>query len=439
MQRIFKYSNLFIFTSCFLLLLIFPKRVQAQVVLFQDDFNDGDVHDWVVIRNGCSPSTWALRNIGSPEVPNFQYGIVINGRCITETIPSSLSIPVDISYSFEVDLAVTDNVSDRNFVFKYKDPNNWYDVHIYGQMIHIQKVIDGIDRSSTLLNSGTTYSFQAGQTYHFKVEVLADEINLHINNFLIISADDPGPYLPNFSAGLQASGGGDPSSEVWFDNVLVSSINPAEPSLPPFPTPSLTPSPIPTSIPVDKVVFIPGFGGSWNTKALLSCAFDSDPNHWSLAPYAEDIYTPLLNTLTDSGWSILPFYYDWRQLPSQNASVLAEKIESETSANERVNIVGHSMGGLIASDYLISDRGQKINSLLAIGSPLRGAVQAYPAWSGGDIWKDNFLGKIATTLYLKRCGGKIFSNNRVLIHEKIPSIQNLLPVLTGQIPILFLL
>ena len=43
------------------------------------------------------------------------------------------------------------------------------------------------------------------------------------------------------------------------------------------------------------------------------------------------------------------------------------------------------------------------------------------------MWNDNFIEKIALTLYLKHCGG-IKSNDRETIQKKVPSLQDLLPI-----------
>ena len=193
----------------------------------------------------------------------------------------------------------------------------------------------------------------------------------------------------------------------------------------PTPIPTQTPSPTPN--PVSKVFFAPGFGGSWNTDALINCKPDNYSDGWILAPYAKEIYEPILETLTTYGWDTKPFYYDWRKNVWDNANLLANFISTNTSTGEKVALIGHSMGGLVAVDYVTNNNGDtKTNSLLAIGSPLKGAVQAYPAWAGGDIWEDNFLTKIAMTLYLKHCGG-VFSNNREVLQDQVPSVKNLLP------------
>lgn len=234
-----------------------------------------------------------------------------------------------------------------------------------------------------------------------------------LNNGLTFQA------ITEYTAFATASGC-DHSTGCYLSNVVITDLD-AE-----SPTPVPTPMPTPTPIPVSKVFFVPGMGASWNADAFASCSFDNNPTHWSLASYAEDIYNPLKTALENTGWNVLPFYYDWRAKVASNSSALSDAINNGTSNGEKVNIVSHSMGGLVASDYLTHDQGAKINSLLAIGSPLKGAVQAYPAWSGGDIWQDNFLAKIATTLYLKHCGG-VLSNDRETVQRYVPSVQDLLP------------
>lgn len=193
--------------------------------------------------------------------------------------------------------------------------------------------------------------------------------------------------------------------------------------------PGGTPTPSPTPKTTSKVFFVPGLGGSWNLDALINCKSENYLGGWTLAPYSEDVYNPILSAIASSGWTVKPFYYDWRSEISSNSSILGDSIDTLSTDDEKVNIVGHSMGGIVAADYASKDKGTKINSLMAVGSPFNGAVQAYPAWAGGDIWEDNFISKIAMTLYLKRCGG-VFSNNRVTLQDQIPSINNLLPKLS---------
>ena len=198
----------------------------------------------------------------------------------------------------------------------------------------------------------------------------------------------------------------------------------------PSPTPSATPtpSPTPTPIPVTKVVVIPGLGGSWNEDAIMNCKTEGYEGGWSLASYAADIYNPLLTELANAGWTTIPYYYDWRKQVPTHTTALADMINGNVADRERVDLVGHSMGGLVGRAYLEAQaEANKLDKLLTVGSPHKGTVFAYPPYSGGEIWEDNLRNKIAMTIALRRCDTRRL-NNRETIRRVIPSVQNLLPV-----------
>lgn len=192
------------------------------------------------------------------------------------------------------------------------------------------------------------------------------------------------------------------------------------------PTTTPTPVPTPTPIPTTKVVLAPGLTASWNADAILNCKDSGYTGEWTLAPYAEDVYTPIIQQLETNGWTTLPFYYDWRKNISINSHKLQSFIDENTHEKEKINLIGHSMGGLLGRDYLEESEGRKLDSLLTVGTPNKGSALAYPPWEGGNVWNDNFIEKIALTIYLKHCGD-IFSSDKEIIRQQVPSIQDLLP------------
>lgn len=195
----------------------------------------------------------------------------------------------------------------------------------------------------------------------------------------------------------------------------------------PSPTPEPTPTPIPTPQPISKIFVLPGFGGSWNADAILNCKASGYSGDWQMAPYAKGIYNELIENLSTNGWETKPFYYDWRKDIRDNSDKLSEYISSNSGPTEKVNLIGHSMGGLVGRQYLESNDGGKLKSILTAGSPHKGAVQAYPAWAGGEIWNNSIVAKIAYTIYVKHCG-KNYENDRLAIQNLIPSTQNILPI-----------
>lgn len=318
--------------------------------------------------------------------------------------------------------------TDKNLAFRYTDESNWYDLHFITGTSSTDIVLQRVLNSDQYQNRVTVDGMVNGKIYKVKVEIVGEHIKVFVDNELILDYPDAGGRFPSGGIALQASVGADPISEVYFDNVVVSSVGS---------TPTPTPTPTPPS--TTKVVVAPGFGASWNADAILNCKTNGYSGNWILAPYAEDIYKPLLASLVNH-WTVLPFYYDWRQQVPQNSGVLGQFINAQVVNREKVNLVGHSMGGLVSRAYLEENgNNNKLSKLMTVGSPHQGSVLAYPAWSAGEVWEDNFLTKVAMTILLKRCGG-IFGNNRETIRQIAPSTQNLLPTFdylrdkkTGQI------
>ncbi|HET7098948.1 MAG TPA: hypothetical protein VFI61_01790 [Patescibacteria group bacterium] len=396
---------LYFFTFSFL---TFPYTALAEATLFTDDFSTPIA------------TNWEIQGAPGWNIVDGKYGIYLNPGL-------SNTFPIDTVWNYgwsniayDVDLTGLQGV-DKNILVKFKDSSNFIELHANGNGIFLDKssALGGgglQDYSSMLLSNNVPY--------HFRFEIRDNgNIKVFINGSLLFDVNESLPLISNWKIGLRAGTGAVSPTEVRFDNVVVTQLDTTPP---PTPTPDPTPTPTPTPTPVTKVIFAPGFGGSWNADAILNCHPDPDPSHWSLASYAESAYNPILSTLVSSGWNLKPFFYDWRALVESNSNSLNNVVNNFATAGEKVNIVGHSMGGLVSAGYLQNTGSAKTNSLLTVGSPLKGVPQAYPAWSGGDIWEDNFLTKIAMNLYLRRCGG--FLSNRVVIQDQIPSIQNLLPV-----------
>jgi hypothetical protein len=145
-------------------------------------------------------------------------------------------------------------------------------------------------------------------------------------------------------------------------------------------------------------------GASWNIDALINCKNSDYSGNWTLAPYAKGVYQELLNQLIAHNWNTTQFYYDWRKDIRNNSSILNDVINSKTSPDEKVDIVGHSMGGLIGRNYLENQNGGKASKFLAVGAPNQGSALVYPAVINGEIWTNDLIEKIAVTLLFNRCG-----------------------------------
>ncbi|MEM9762371.1 MAG: alpha/beta fold hydrolase, partial [Pseudomonadota bacterium] len=90
----------------------------------------------------------------------------------------------------------------------------------------------------------------------------------------------------------------------------------------------------------------------------------------------------------EAGVSYFAYPYDWRQSNFTTASQLAAWIaDHPVLANAEFDLVGHSMGGLIAEIYVRRhDPDRRVRRLVTMGTPLEGAVRAAGVLDDG--WGD---------------------------------------------------
>lgn len=195
--------------------------------------------------------------------------------------------------------------------------------------------------------------------------------------------------------------------------------------------PPVTPPPSPTPPPTTKVVLVPGLGASWNQDALWNCKADGYTGDWTPVSFAlsGNPYDPLMTDIEQSGLSSLLFSYDWRKQASDTARLLSEFIENQTVENERVHAVGHSLGGLVARNYLEqSGNAHLLDRFMTVGSPHKGTAYAYPAWSAGEIWNADFFFRMYLTILINRCMSTHGITAREAVRTYVPAVQNLLPI-----------
>lgn len=172
-------------------------------------------------------------------------------------------------------------------------------------------------------------------------------------------------------------------------------------------------------------------GGSWNKDALLNCKSIGYSGEW--IPWKKEgkdiVYQSLFDGLTQAGYETLPYYYDWRQQIASTVPGLAEFVQRKSGPGEKIDIVGHSLGGLIARSYAESVGNQNnLDKLLMVGSAQQGSVIAYPAWSGGEMWVDDVNMRLAYALMQVSCLIRNRWNSVQTVQKSIPSLQNVLPV-----------
>ncbi len=185
------------------------------------------------------------------------------------------------------------------------------------------------------------------------------------------------------------------------------------------------------------VVFVPGLGGSFHLLVLLDWSAPT-LNGWDFPPFVDYGHT-FVDTLVRAGFTrnrdLFVAFYDWRKSVSDSANnYLIPWIDRarKQSGSEKVVLVGHSMGGLVARSYIQSStyRGD-VERLITLGTPHRGAADAYYSWEGGEMnWDPVANAVFAVYLwYLQHVHPFQTQLNRLnTIRTQAPGVRDLLPL-----------
>ncbi|EKD96405.1 MAG: hypothetical protein ACD_24C00066G0001, partial [uncultured bacterium] len=119
----------------------------------------------------------------------------------------------------------------------------------------------------------------------------------------------------------------------------------------------------------EKYVILPGFLGSWNKNAIVYNQ-PSVPGDWALNPIAKE-YTGLKTTLNnlnlEENKDYYFFYYDWRKKIADIVSDFNNFIDNTVKAeNTNINLVGHSLGGLVARIYTQEHPEDEIKKVITV-------------------------------------------------------------------------
>jgi pimeloyl-ACP methyl ester carboxylesterase len=139
------------------------------------------------------------------------------------------------------------------------------------------------------------------------------------------------------------------------------------------------------------------FDGATPGNGLHSCglieAVSIIPLFWE-----SNIYAPLLATLHNLGYGdsdILIFDYDWRLSNFDNAKRLRDFIDQKVpDKSAQVDIVAHSMGGIVARIYVQTLGGdQRVDNMVLLGTPSRGSAKIFERLKEGfDDWPNALSG-----------------------------------------------
>ncbi|MEW6611018.1 MAG: NosD domain-containing protein [Patescibacteria group bacterium] len=183
----------------------------------------------------------------------------------------------------------------------------------------------------------------------------------------------------------------------------------------------------------EPVILIPGITGSWNWDVLFN---DGNGGTWQFPPFT-NVYQPLVEKLKEDGYeegkTLFIAFYDWRQPNVISAQQYLKPMidqAKQASGTDKVDIVGHSMGGILARAYIQGGHYEHdVDQLITLGTPHYGSGDAYTVWEGGHIpanWDIAYQVALKSYLFLRTHElGDLSRYNE--IHLNILSLRDLLP------------
>ncbi len=198
-----------------------------------------------------------------------------------------------------------------------------------------------------------------------------------------------------------------------------------------YATSSAEPAAPPSEAP-DPILIIPGMMSSWNKEGILE-GKEHPTTPWRILPFVSE-YDGLMSTLKQLGYeegkTLFLWPYDWRRPISELTAALdgfIRTVVKPTNPDATIQLVGHSLGGLIARSWAQKTANSpQISHLVTVGTPHEGVVQAYPAWSGGTIAEDLNWFTFATKIALE-LNRRAYATDRETIQRLVPILRDLLP------------
>jgi hypothetical protein len=140
----------------------------------------------------------------------------------------------------------------------------------------------------------------------------------------------------------------------------------------------------------------------------------------------QTVYENLKDTFVQSGYiigqNLFEIPYDWRLGLSSSTQQLDSAVQQaiQNSPTGQVNIVAHSMGGVLTKTYLSSATSTSfLNKLVLLGSPMIGSPKAFKVLQEGDNMGFSILFGSFDVLSQERV--KEISQNMLGVYELLPS------------------
>ncbi|MFH1745101.1 MAG: Ig-like domain-containing protein [bacterium] len=171
----------------------------------------------------------------------------------------------------------------------------------------------------------------------------------------------------------------------------------------------------------NPIIIVPGIMGSWYSDG-----------EWKLDPIL-DTYDNLWDAFLQAGYeenkTLFAFPYQWRNSNVVTAQFLKQKIDEvkTISGSDKVDIVAHSMGGLVTRYYVVSDYyDHDVDKIVFLGTPHKGVPKSYLRWEGATGF-ESYQEKIAKIYFISEAHLFGYDSLFSYIQDRVKSVEELLP------------
>lgn len=177
------------------------------------------------------------------------------------------------------------------------------------------------------------------------------------------------------------------------------------------------------------IILLPGLFGSWNKEAILHNQ-NVNAQNWKLNPIVNE-YKGIIKTFSNLGYqqnqNFFIFSYDWRKSLNDISDDLNNFLsQSVYPANPKINLLGHSLGGLVSRIYGQKYGTQNIEKIITVGSPHQGTAQTYRAVEAGEFDKNDQTQWLTQKIILNIYKNKT-KTDREILNNFVPIVKDLYP------------
>lgn len=189
-----------------------PPLPSHSKLIFADDFELG-LGRWQLVRG--QPSHWQINFLNQLEAS------IPSPSTVSEMTPLDLFWQGEqCNYRLEFEVrAMTD--ADVNWVWGFEDINNWYELHFYGDHVHLVR----LRNNQVVLHHTQDFTLERNKTH--KVVIIFDQglVQTWVGNEMIINHQDPTYENNTGKISFKATTGAAYPTFVWFNKLRVYSLD----------------------------------------------------------------------------------------------------------------------------------------------------------------------------------------------------------------------